>query len=231
MRLRLATLLVLAALGAAGCALGWRHGAGTRALDEGGNGCGRVSVVVPAGWHHVARGDDLVLTRDGVYLQNVLVERVAAGQEEPGRGLFPQAALSSKQWPLGTACWLAAPFAPDVTPAAAGAAVVEALRRHPAVTELAAGDVETATVAGRAAFRVAAAFRLDVGGPRPDEMPLIAWDAYDVLGRRPRYRTVVYGVVDRGCVVLLRYTATARVHFERDVRTFEDLVRTVAFDD
>lgn len=226
-RLVRATFALLAALGAAGCTLGWRHAPGPRVMSEAGNECARLRVVVPAGWHHVARGDDLVLTRDGVYLQHVLVERIAAGQDAQSPGLLPQAALSSKQWPLRTAHSMATPFAADVTPLAAGAALVESLRHEASLTELEAGPVEAATVAGHASFRFETRFRLDVGGARPHETPLIAWDAYDILGRKPRYRSIAYGFVARGCVFVLRYTATARVHFERDLATFEDVVRTV----
>jgi hypothetical protein len=42
----------------------------------------RVSFALPDGWHWVMRGDDFVATKDGVFLQNIFVERIRADQAE-----------------------------------------------------------------------------------------------------------------------------------------------------
>jgi hypothetical protein len=222
---------------ATGCQLGWKGSTGERTLPrrlapEGAESSLPLSVVVPDGWHWYARGGDLIATRDGVFLENIVVERIRVGAVDASiPGFFTVAALSAKQWPLRTVKNLQRPLARDMSPAAAAAAIASSLAHDPAVAELEIGEVATREIAGRAAFALELAFRLVPRGPNDLEWPFYAASEYDVQDRRTPYRSVYCGFVVGDWLYGFTYTAARRHYFDRDLATFEAFLQTVRIED
>ena len=101
MRRGLLACIAALALCAAGCQLGWKAGAGERTLPrrlapEGMESSLPVAVAVPDGWHWYARGGDLIATRDGVLLENIVVERMRVGEADAS---IPWRSISSAAEP------------------------------------------------------------------------------------------------------------------------------------
>jgi predicted small lipoprotein YifL len=222
-------------LEAAACGLGWKHGGGPLVLpashshfsrsrdavpDDAAAAVARnvapprrVSLALPEGWNWVMRGDDFVATRDGVFLQNIVVERIHVGQSTQSAGAFPLAALSSKQWPVRTVTHLKKRFAPGMSAGSAAEVVLDSRRNDPAVAGLEVREIATRTVAGNPAFKLVFDFGLNVPA------------------RMPRYRSVCYGFLRKEWYYGIEYTAAARHYFGKDAETFESLVRSVALAD
>lgn len=222
-------------LDAAGCGLGWKHGGGALvlpashshvsrsrdAVPEGDAAAAavagtvapprRISLVLPPGWNWVMRGDDFVATRDGVFLQNIVVERIHVGQLTQSAGAFPLAALSSKQWPVRTVKNIKKRFAPGMSAGGAAEVLVESRRNDPAVAGLEVREIATVTVSGSPAFKLVLDFRLR--GP----------------ASMPQYRSVCYGFMRAEWYYGIEYTAAVRHYFRKDAETFESVVRSVAF--
>lgn len=226
---------VVLLLDATACSLGWKHRAGALVVpathshvsrsrdaasdsDAGGAAAAgkvapprRILLTLPEGWNWVMRGDDFVATRDGVFLQNILVERIHAGQAVQPSGAFPLAALSSKQWPVRTVTSMKTRFEPRMPPAGAAAVVLDSRRNDPAVAGLEVREFATRTIAGIPAFKIVFDFRL--------KNP----------ARLPAYRSVCYGFVREKWYYGFEYTAAVRHYFDKDAETFESVVRGVAF--
>lgn len=165
-----------------------------------------VSFVVPEGWHWFERGDDLIATKDGVFLQHLFIERIHVTQvDQAVMGAFPFAAFSSKQWPTRTARSLKRRFTAGMPPADAAEVLLESRRNDPAVTDLQVQKVVTRTVAGHQAFRAGFDFRLKKAAVDPS----------------PLYRSVYCGFMNGDWFYGISYTAAARHYFDRDAAAFE----------
>lgn len=219
-------LAVLALAGLAGCAPAWKHEGGRQALspglynppaadkEEAGRSfeSGRVSFTVPGGWHWYVRGEDLIATRDGVFLQQIFLERLHVAQDDQAVwGAFPLSALSAKQWPVRTAKNLKKRFAAGMPPADAAEVLLDSRRNDPAVIDLAVREVVTRTWAGRQAFRAVFEFRLKGSA----------------IGPSPLYRSIYCGFMNGDWFYGFSYTAAARYYFERDAGTFETFMKSV----
>lgn len=223
----LASLLVL--LIATACTPTWNHTTGLQTLsashaamapEQGGlaahaagtEPAGRVfdsravSFVVPAGWHWYDRGDDLIATKDGVFLQHLFIERIHVTQTDQAvMGAFPLAAFSTKQWPTRTARSLKKRFTTGMSPADAAEVLLESRRNDPGIADFQVRKVVTRTVAGNQAFRVVFDFRLKKSAVDPS----------------PLYRSVYCGFMHDDWFYGISYTAAARYYFDRDAGTFE----------
>lgn len=231
------------------CTLGWKHRAGALTLPdshsqllrgvEGPPGADaaappaaakaapprRISLALPDGWHWFMRGDDLVATRDGVFLQNIFVERIRVDQvEEPVLGTFWLAAFSSKQWPVRTVESLKKRFAPGMSGADAAEVFLDSRRNDPAVGDLEIREVATREIAGNPAFRAVFDFRLKDPGPRKSFGDVRFRDPR----RMPRYRSVYCGFVIGEWFYGFGYTAALRHYFDKDAGAFESVLQSVA---
>lgn len=156
----------------------------------------------------VMRGDDFVATRDGVFLQNIFVERIHVDQVELYSGMFPLAALSSKQWPLRTVKSMKKRFAPGMSPTDAADVLLDSRRNDPAVAGLEVREIATRTIAGNRAFKAVFDFRLRDPG------------------RMPLYRSVYYGFMLEDWFYSIGYTAALRQYFQKDAEAFESVLQS-----
>jgi hypothetical protein len=174
-----------------------------------------VALVVPAGWHWFNRGDDLIATKDGVFLQQIFIERIHIDQvKQDVTGAFPLAVLSSKQWSTRTVESLKKRFTAGMLPADSADVLLVSRRNDPKVTELHVRKVVTRTIADRQAFRAVFDFRLKDS----------------VLKPSPLYRSVYCGFMLDDWFYGFSYTAALRYYFEKDADTFEvflDSIRLV----
>jgi hypothetical protein len=220
--LRCSCVLLLVATTA--CAPAWQHAGGTVVmspahLPASGDtenaasvaASGRVLFTVPEGWHWVRRGDDVLATRDGVFLQQILVERLHVDQVDQDVGGYPLAVWSSKAWPVRTAKHLTRRFVAGMPTADAAEVLLGSRRNDPSVTDLALRKVVTRTIAGKQAFRAEFDFRL----------------ASAEADRWPMYRSVSCGFLLGEWFYGITYTAAARYYFDRDAGTFETFLESV----
>ena len=224
-RLALFSIGILLLTGTMGCAPSWNHECGTQVLSparyylpaEPGDeqksvDSGRVSFTVPDGWHWFIRGEDLIATRDGVFLQQIFIERLHIAQvDQEVSGVFPLAVLSAKLWPVRTAKSLTKRFAAGMPPADAAEVLLESRRNDPSVTDLEVRKVVTRTIAGQQAFRAAFDFRLKES----------------VAGPLPLYKSIYCGFMLGDWFYGISYTAAARYYFDRDAATFETFLESI----
>lgn len=220
---------ILFLAGMTGCAPSWNHEGGRQILppshyylpanpgeERKSLESGRVSFTVPDGWHWFIRGQDLIATRDGVFLQQIFLERIHIAQiDQEVDGAFPLAVLSSKQWPVRTAKSLTTRFIAGMPPADAAEVLLESRRNDPSIVDLEIRKVVTRTIAGQQAFRALFEFRLKAS----------------MAGQLPLYRSVYCGFMQGGWFYGISYTAAARYYFDRDAATFETFLESIRFAD
>jgi hypothetical protein len=187
-----------------------------------------VTIVVPPGWQWYERGNDLILTRDGVFLQNVLVECIEVAQtSQPIWGALPATVRSAKVWPLRTVANLQRRLEPSMAPADAADVVLQSRRHDPAVVDLASDPVQACEIAGHPAFRFTSSFRIDVSGPMGKGQAPRDWYAASLAVRRIPYSSVTCGFMDGRWCYCFTYTAARRHCFDESLATFEQILRTV----
>ncbi len=213
----------------AACATMWTHEGGTQTLPEavprragppsnplesdvggdfmlpGPSSLG-VTLTLPDGWSSVMRGDDFVATRDGIFLQHVLVERIHIDQIDPSDGISLLNAFSAHLWPLRTVRYMTRRFSPDMSPADAAEVILASRANNPGLTDLQRQDVAMQSIAGHPGFKATFEFRLNV------------------LGRKTPYRTTCYGFMLDEWFYGISYTAALRYYFEKDVGTFDAIL-------
>ncbi len=211
--------------GAAGCAPKWKEARGavtlppasfqTEGAAEGSASeteSRRVAFTVPDGWHWYRRGEDFIATRDGVFLQQILVERLHLDQvDQKVAGAFPLAVWSVSAWPVRTAKSLPRRFAEGMRPDDAAEVLLGSRRNDPSVNGLEVRKIVTRTIAGQPAFRTDFEFRL----------------ASELIGPSPRYRTAYCGFVLGDWFYGISYTAAARYYYDRDLAAFEAFLESV----
>lgn len=172
----------------------------------------RVTFTVPDGWHWVMRGDDFVATKDGVFLQNMTIERLHVDQVEQWDGEFLAPAFSSpfssRQWPVRTVKYLKKRFVPGMSPLEAADVVLASRANTPNVSEFVVREVVLQTVAGHPGFRAVYDFRLNV------------------QGRKTPYRTVCYGFMLDDWFYGISYAAAKRHYFQKDAEAFDAVLRS-----
>ena len=167
-----------------------------------------VAFTLPDGWYWVWRGDDFITTRDGVFLQNITVERIHADQIEQSDGMFPQAAISSKQWPFRTVKYLKKRFASGMSPMDVADVVLSSRANNPGVASLEIKEVMMQTVAGYQGFKTVYDFRLDI------------------QGRKTPYRTLSYGFMLDDWFYGISYSAALRYYFPKDAEASNSVLRS-----
>lgn len=241
-------LFLLGALvltGVTGCMHGWNHDAGGQVLAPArpadkhlesasrdptlAGESRRLQVSVPAGWHWFARGDGLIATRDGVFLQQIVVERLRVDQVDQDDGGMSEA-ISSRLWPVRTAKNQTKRFAADMRAIDAAEVLLESRRNDPGVVGLRLRNLATRTLAGRQAFRVEFDFRLPElsGEPWPPYRSTFEFSSKESAGEPwPSYRAVYSGFVIGDWFYGTGYTAAQGYYFDRDAGTFEAFLETV----
>jgi hypothetical protein len=173
----------------------------------------RLSLTLPAGWNRVMRGDEFIATRDGVYLQNIIVERIHVDQTDQSDGPFPFAALTSKLWPVRTARYAKERFAPGMPPDGAARIVLESRRNNPGISDFRSGGILPAEIAGKPGFRTTYGFRVTL------------------TRRSTPYKTVYCGFMYGNWFYGISYTAASRHYFDRDLPAFEAVLKSLRTDD
>jgi hypothetical protein len=223
---RLAGVVLMASIVAPACVARWERAPGVQVLPEidvdrhvrsvepatdptkaGGSDSSyrsrRLYISLPEGWNQVWRESDLFASRDGVFLQHILVERIHVDQTGGLDGRFSLATISSKQWPVRTVPYLKKRLAPGMSPSEVAEVLLESRRNNPGISDLAVGEVVPREVAGHPGFMVAYDFRVTVASLKTP------------------YRTIYCGFLKDGWLYGISYTAARRYYFERDVGTFE----------
>lgn len=170
-----------------------------------------VTFTMAEGWHWFERGDDLIATRDGVFLEHILIERIHVAQKDQNMGSY-NSAYSTKLWPIRTAKNLKRHFVADMSPADAAEVLLASRRNDPAIDGMEVEKIVTRTVAGRQAFRAVFDFNLKEN---------------DKTSSFPRYRTIYCGFVDGEWFYGISYTAATRYYFDRDRTAFETFLESV----
>ncbi len=224
--------IIMILVGTTACNAGWKHTGGVLNLPEvtlyhssdlggispGGADKGRevnktapsrrISFALPEGWHWVMRGDDFIATRNGVFLQNILVERIHVDQVEQSGEMFPFAALSSRQWPVRTLKYLKKRFTPGMPPAEAAEVILSSRENNPGIADFEAGEISMQTIAGHQGFQAVYGFRLDV------------------QGRKTPYRTLSCGFMLDDWFYGISYTAAKRYYFQKDAEAFNSFLQS-----
>ncbi len=168
----------------------------------------RVSFTLPDGWHWLTRGHDFMATKDGVFLQNIFIERIHIDQVEQSDWMFPMISFSSKQWPVRTVKNLKKPFLPGMSPAEAADVVLSSRASNPGIADLEIREVSLQDIAGNHGFKAVYDFRLNI------------------QGRKTPYRTVCYGFMLDDWFYSVSYTAALRYYFQKDASAFESVVQS-----
>jgi len=239
---------VLVLLG--GCTLGWRDTSGRHVMDPAQTpGAPRdevatsgpaaqpapssraVIIAIPAGWEWSPRGDDLMTSRDGPFLQHILVERFHVNQKTQDiSGAFPLAAYAAKLWPLRTVSHLKVPIVEGMAPITVGEGIMDSRRSDPAAEELRVLGLRPAQIAGIPGFCADYEFRLAPVENRDGAFHVnYRWPPPldSVQERKPAYRGRYCGVLLEQWVYGFVYDAPEREYFERDIGTFEAFLASV----
>ena len=246
------------------CRLGWKQTEGVQVLPEaypGGDyptaieerlASRRIAIAFPAGWHWVKSRQNTMATRDGVFLQNILIERIHVNQTqskmlslEP-EGVQPSQqwpippvppfttlrrilsgvvwAQSSRQWPLYTFPYLKNNFAEGMVSTEVADVILDSRANNPRVTDLQIREVAPLQFAGNQGFRAVFDFRLNT----PDDRSMVngVMSGVDTSGRKTPYRSVYYGFMRGKWFYGISYTAARRHYFEKDVETFESVLQS-----
>lgn len=169
-----------------------------------------VILTVPADWFWIRRGDDLVATRDGVFLQNLTVERfhIESKKQSEYMNLI---SFTSWRWPLRTLNYLPAPLAATMSPAELVDALLASRTATPGVSGLSVRERGTTLLAGWPAGRVEYDFRLAVQGRQT------LYRASSVIAMAGEWCYVVTGV------------AAARFYYERDGAALATIAGSLRF--
>ena len=187
-----------------------------------------LSLVLPRGWNYVMRGDDLLASRDGMFLQHIHIERIRIDQTDQTEqteqtdqtdGAFPLAALSSKQWPVRTGRYLMGRLTPGMSPLDVAEAVLLSRKNNKGIFDVQVLEMVPWTVAGTPGFRTVLDFHVSVPPNTPYGKHVPS------MQRRTPYRSVCYGFIEGELLYVIGYTAAKRYYFERDTETFEEVVR------
>lgn len=178
-----------------------------------------LSLNLPRDWNYVMRGDDLLASRDGMFLQHIHVERIRIDQTDQSDGAFPQAALSSKQWPVRTGRYLTGRLSSGMSPLDVAEAVLASRKNNKEIFDVEVVDIVPRTVAGNPGFRTILHFHVFVPPNTPYDKPV------PFMQRSTPYRSVCYGFMEGEWLYVIGYTAAKRYYFDRDTETFEEVVR------
>lgn len=106
------------------------------------------------------RGRDIIATKNGVFLQNILIEQIHVDEVEqsifgewPFLGRANEAIVrSAKQWPLRTVKYYTKRLTVGMAPTEAAEAILGSRANDPSVTDLVVREVDARRVAGNQGF-------------------------------------------------------------------------------
>lgn len=166
-------------------------------------------VTIPSDWVWLRRGSDLVATRDGIYLQNLTIERFHLTQRKQSTFMFPRLSFTALSWPLRTLSYLQGPLNEGGGREELIDAVIASRKAAPGVSELTVRERSAVTLAGVPAGRVVYDFRLEVGG------------------RHTPYRGVSVVALDGEWCEVVTGVAAAEYYFPRDGSILEGMIATL----
>lgn len=172
-----------------------------------------MTLTLPEGWRSTRKGNDLVITRDGVFLEHVLVERIRVDQVDPSNRISLTQAISPQLWRVRTIKYMTRRFTPGMSAVDAAEVILASRANNPGLTELRRREVRLEPVSGQPGFRATFDFRLEV------------------QGRRTPYRTVYCGFMLDEWFYGISYTAASRYYFERGAGDFEKILLSVKLAD
>lgn len=178
-----------------------------------------LSLLLPRGWNYVMRGDDLVASREGMFLQQIHVERISIHHTDQSDGAFPYAALSSKQWPVRTGRYLTASLEAGMSPLEVAGAVAASRKNNKGIFDVDIKEMIPWTLAGNPGFRAVLDFSVAVPPNTPYGVPVPGRE------RKTPYRSVCYGFLNDEWLYVISYTGAKRYYFDRDAERFEEVVR------
>ncbi|HUL01424.1 MAG TPA: hypothetical protein VLX29_11330 [Nitrospirota bacterium] len=230
----ISSCIVVIALALTGCTLGWKPTRGVQTLryqvpisgsplnvDANDTSATksvastRVSFVLPDGWHWVMRGDDLIATRDGVFLQNIHYERIGINQVKQSDGMFPLAALSSKQWPFRMVPYLKKRLELGMSPADAADVVLSSRANTPGVSDFEIQEVVMQEIGGYQGFKAVYDFKLAVYDFR-----------FKDRQRMTAYKAVCFGFMRNEWFYGITYTAARRYYFQKDAGVTDSVLQS-----
>jgi hypothetical protein len=153
--------------------------------------------------------NDFVATRDGVFLQNISIERIHVDQTDGSQRKFALAVLSPKQWPFHTLRSPKKQFLRGMSPAVAYDVALANWMNNAAVLDLHVRSVVFEPVAGFPGFKAEYDFTLKL------------------QERKTAYRAVCRGLLLDEWFYGFTYSAARRYYFERDASNFEKFMQTV----
>jgi len=173
--------IALLALLAVGCAPWVRVGGVYQDTER------NFSVDLPQGWMKSNTEKSLLITRDGVLLQTIFIQRVKAGDELP---------YTKKR------------LEPSMLPHEAAEVIADNISSNSAITDFTLLENAPAIIANRPGFRLLYRYKNKDGLP---------------------FKSMYCGFLSGNWFYALRYTAPARYYFDKDVGTFEQVVKSFAF--
>jgi hypothetical protein len=190
------------------------------------------------------RGRDLIATRDGVFLQHILIEQIHVDEVEQSifgswpyiGGLSQNAGVyvrSTKQWPLRTVKYFTKRFEAGMVPTDAAEVILGSRANDPSVADLVVREVGGRSFAGNQGFKVVVDFRV----PAPEDLRGVGDDLMLEGGdwpepidnhqkRKTPYRSIYCGFVLGEWFYGISYTAAQRHYFKKDVETFESVLQS-----
>lgn len=173
--------LVLLTLLAVGCAPWVRVGGVYQDSER------NFSVDLPQGWMKSSTDKSVLITRDGVLLQTIVIERLKATDE-----------LQYTKKKLD----------PSMLPQEAAEVIADNISSNPAITDFTLLENAPTTIAKRPGFKL-----------------LYQYKNKDGL----QFKGMYCGFLSGDWFYALRYTAPARYYFDKDVRTFENVLNSFTF--
>lgn len=186
----------------------------------------RIVIAFPSGWRWAMKREYTMATRDGVFLQNILIERIHVDQAQPKIITSEsETAQSAWQWPFRTIRYLKKRFVEGMDPTEEADVILDSRANNPGVTDLQIREVAPLRFAGNLGFKAVFDFRLNT--PEYRNMLLGGtMSVVDVSGRKTPYRSVYYGFMRGQWFYGISYTAALRHYFERDAAAFESVLQS-----
>jgi len=173
--------LVLLTLVAVGCAPWVRVGGVYQDTER------NFSVDLPPGWMKSNTDKSLLITRDGVLLQTIIIERFKATEE-----------LQHTKKKLE----------PSMLPHEAAEVIADNISSNPSITDFTLLENAPTTIANRPGFKL-----------------LYQYKNKDGL----QFKGIYCGFLSGDWLYAFRYTAPARYYFDKDVGTFDKVLKSFAF--
>jgi hypothetical protein len=186
----------------------------------------RIAIAFPSGWHWAMKRQYTMATRDGVFLQNILIERIHVDQAQPKIITSEiEHERSAWQWPVRNFPNLNKRFVEGMGSTEVADVMLDSRANNPSITDLQIREVAPLQFAGNHGFKAVFDFRLNA----PDDRSIMLGGAMtkaDVSGRKTPYRSLYYGFMRGQWFYGISYTAALRYYFDRDAAAFEAVIQS-----